>query len=157
LKKKIIILLSLLICIMLMVTLFTQNKLQKQIINYIDEESGDNDSCIVVMKDITGFVWDKMLIYQVGSSNGAISDILNVTFNDTVDLKSGILFVKDNKIVYKESMEYNPEKPGELTFYIGKLYGEEEYVVYTPEDAIFRGEKVKNGSEILYQVKPYND
>ena len=37
---------------MLMVTLFTQNKLQKQIINYIDEESGDNDSCIVVMKDI---------------------------------------------------------------------------------------------------------
>ena len=41
--------------------------------------------------------------------------------------------------------------------YAIRSYYEEEYVVYTPEDAIFRGEKVKNGSEILYQVKPYND
>lgn len=125
--------------------------------SYIDENTYSDEPCIVEMNEVTKFEWDNMIIYQVGSSSSEISEILKVDFNDSVDLKSGIIFVKGNKIVYKESVAYNPEKPSKLLYYVGRLFDEEKYGVFTPDNAIFEGVKTKYGDEILYQLMPFNE
>ncbi|MGD1838593.1 MAG: hypothetical protein ACPKPY_11125, partial [Nitrososphaeraceae archaeon] len=100
---------------------------------------------------------DKMIIYQVGSSSSEISEILEVDFNDSVDLKSGIIFVKGNKVVYEESVTYNPDKPNKFSYYVGSIFGEEKYGVFTPDNAIFEGVKTKSDNETLYQLIPLNE
>jgi hypothetical protein len=109
------------------------------------------------MNEITKFEWDTMMIYQVGSSSFEISEILEVDFNDSVDLKSGIIFVKGNKVVYKESVTYNPDKPNKFSYYVGSIFGEEKYGIYTPDNAIFKGVKIKSDKETLYKLMPLNE
>jgi hypothetical protein len=54
------------------------------------------------MDEITDFAWDRMLLYQVMSSESEISTVLGVDFRGIVDMSSGMVFVKDNEIVYQK-------------------------------------------------------
>jgi hypothetical protein len=91
--------------------LFNVNQRKKtnigeKIINIIDNKCGQNNSCNFMMNEITNFKWDKMLIYDLGSSNFEISKALGVEYKDSVDLASGLVFVYDNKIIFKEKALY---------------------------------------------------
>ncbi|MDF2588022.1 MAG: hypothetical protein K0S41_1863 [Anaerocolumna sp.] len=151
---SIIIILGLTITIIYKNAISNKNKLSTKIMQYIDNNYDKNDTCRIVMRDITDFKWDKMLIYQVGSSNAEISDLLQVDFKDSLDLVSGIIFVYNNKIVYKEQMLYNPERRDKLFLNIGSMYGQPEYGVFTPDDGIFEGSREKLYGSVYYTITP---
>lgn len=131
-----------------------KNEISNKIIEYINNNRDENNTCRFSMSDVTDFKWDKMLIYQVGSSNKEISNLLGVPFNDSLDLASGIIFVYNNKIVYKEQLFYNPDRPNKLLLYIGTLYDQPEYGVFTPNNALFEGIREESDENISYQIIP---
>lgn len=133
---------------------FSKYSLSIKIEKYINSNSDKNNDYKFYMSEITDFKWDKMLIYQVGSSNKEISDLLGVPFNDSLDLASGIIFVYKNKIIYKEQQYYNPDKPYKLLFYIGEMYGQPKYGIYTPNDALFEGNRREIDGKIYYKIVP---
>ncbi|TCK93205.1 hypothetical protein EDC19_1395 [Natranaerovirga hydrolytica] len=156
-KKILIVAGSMFVIVGLLYIKIMNTNISNQIINYIDENGMDNNSCIFSMNDITRFEWDRMLIYQVGSSNIEISDALNVEYKDSVDLVSGIIFVKDSNIVYQEKIPYNPEKPDKLSLYVGSIFGEDNYATFTPSNAFFKGVKSVGTENVYYQIRPVND
>jgi len=155
--KKIIIFLILTAFVILLFSLYrsnlNNNKLSNKIIEYIDnnaENNTENNTCILSMRDITEFTWDKMLIYQVGSSNIEISEILGVGFEDSIDLSSGMIFIYEDKIVYKESMLYNPDQLSNRLFYVD--HGQPQYMEFTPNDAIFDGNRKETDDNSYYYI-----
>ena len=129
------------------------SSLSNRIVKFIDNNCDDNNVCIINMVEITDFKWDKMLIYQVGSSTTAISEALGVEFKDSVDLMSGIIFVNKNEIAYKESIPYNPECPSELLLHVGAIFGEDNNKVFTPNDAIFKGSRREKDGKFFYKIE----
>ena len=130
------------------------NSVSNQVTKYIDNNVNNDDYCTLSMKDITKFKWDKMLIYQVGSSKKAISDALGIEFKDSVDLMSGMIFIYNNKIVYQESIPYDPEKPSKLLIHVGELFGEPNNLVLTPDNAVFKGNRFEKGNKSYYEIVP---
>ena len=131
------------------------NNLSDKIINYIDYNADESNICTLDMNEITDFKWDKMLFFGVGSNNTEISNALGVEYKDSTDLVSGIVFVYNNKIVYKESIPYNPDHPSKLLLYVGNMFGEPSYRVFTPNDAIFKGSRREKKGEFYYKIEPH--
>lgn len=143
-----------LLVILFFVVLSNKNHLSDRIIKFIDNNYDENNICILRMKEITDFKWDKMLIYQVGSSETAISEALGVEYKDSVDLMSGIVFVYENKIIYKQSIPYNPDHPSELLLFVGDIFREPNYRVFTPDDASFEGSRWEKNGQFYYKIVP---
>jgi hypothetical protein len=144
-----------LIPILFIYTPKNESKLSDKIIEYIDKNCDENNTCKISISDITNFKWDKMLMYQVGSSNTEISKLIGTEFKDDLDLTSGLIFVYNNKIVYKEQIPYNPDKPNKLLLYIGILYGQPEYGTFTPSNAILEGTRREENGKIYYAIAPF--
>jgi hypothetical protein len=152
---------SLVILALVVITLvvFNENQhkstnMSKEITNLIDNKSGQSNSCTFMMNEITSFKWDKMLIYDLGSSNSEISKTLGVDYKDSVDLVSGLVFVYDNKVVFKEKSLYYPEHPNKLKYSVGNNPGESSCRLFTQKNAIFKGSKEKIDGVYYYEIKP---
>lgn len=125
-----------------------------KIIETIDNNCQQSSSCKVSMKEITDFKWDKMVIFEVGSSNSEISKALGIKYDDSTDLTSGMVFVYKNRVVYKEDLPYNPERPNKLWFKINNKPGEPNYWILTPNNAILQGSKTETEGVYYYEIKP---
>ena len=143
-----------LMVVIIIVALSNRSSLSNKIIKFIDNNCDKNNACFIKMLEITDFEWDKMLIYQVGSSTTEISEALGVEFKDSVDLMSGMVFVKENKIVYNQSIPYNPERPSKLLLHVGGIFREDNNKVFTPNDAIFKGSRIEKEGQLFYKIEP---
>lgn len=132
-----------------------KGKLSNRICETIDDKCDDNNECVIKMDEITDFSWDKMLLYQVGSSESEISKALGIEFKDSVDISSGIVFVKDDEIVYHESFFLDPDHLPKLQIIVGLIDGEgEKYPVFSPDDAIFVGRRWESDGKYCYLIEP---
>ena len=143
-----------LLIVILIFAFSNRSNLSNKIIKFIDNNCDVNNICILKIAEVTDFSWDKMLVYQVGSSNLEISEALGVEYKNLVDLMSGIVFVYQNKIVYKESIPYNPERPSKLLIYVGGIFGEPNNRVFTPHDAIFEASRREKDGQFYYKIAP---
>ena len=80
---KITILISL---ILLVVGCQGGNTLIDQLIKTIDSKCKLSNNCNISLQEITTFKWDKVAIFQVGSSNMEISKALGVKYKGPTDL-----------------------------------------------------------------------
>lgn len=161
--KKFVIFIFIAILILIIIILINDHTLNDQyllsnkIIEFIDNNADKNNTCTLLMTEVTDFKWDKMLMYQIGSTNQKISEALGINYNKSVDMYSGIIFVYEGKIVYEETKLYNPDKIDELTFYVGQIFNSPEYKVYTPNDAYFKCNKNISGGDYYYEISPLNN
>ena len=158
-KKYLLIFVAILLVIVstfiVVIIISEKGKLSNRICETIDDKCDENNECIIKMDEITDFAWDKMLLYQVMSSESEISQALGVEFNDSVDLSSGMIFVKNDEIVYHESFFSDPDHLSKLQIYVGLIAGEgEKYPVFTPDDAIFVGQRRESDGKFHYWIKP---
>lgn len=143
---------SLIIILLLSLSSGCQNdKLSQRIVETIDNKCDQgNGYCNVPIAEITDFKWDKMAIFGVGSSNKEVSEALGVEYEDSTDLMTGIVFAYNNKIVYKEDIPYNPERPSKLWITIEYVPGEPACMSYTPDNAVLIGTKKKGDNRFYY-------
>ncbi|BBH21381.1 hypothetical protein Back11_27260 [Paenibacillus baekrokdamisoli] len=129
-----------------------KSTLSDQIIKEIDSKCMMNDYCNISLQEITTFKWDKMAIFQVGSSNSQISKALGVEYKGPTDLMTGMIFVLNNQIVYEEKIPYDPEHPSKLQILIERKPNEPSCVSFTLKNAVVQGEKEKIDGVTYYSI-----
>jgi hypothetical protein len=132
--------------------------INEKIIDLIDKKSGNKNYCTFNMCEVTNFNWDKMLVYDLGSSNLEISKALDIEYKESVDLMTGLLFVNDNKIIFKEQVLYDPEHPNKLQYIVKDCNNnvEPSYRLFLRENAIFKGIKSEVDGVYYYRIEPFN-
>lgn len=108
------------------------------------------DACIIRIKDLTDFQWDKMYVFEYGARLEQIEKALGTKYPDYVEFKRRIVFLKGGGIVHREDEPTDIERlvNGQVSFaesYTNPVWS------FTPETAVFRGEK-KEFSEGVYYV-----
>lgn len=131
------------------------NNLSEMIIKAIDKNAGQSNTCSITMKEITTFEWDKMVIFDTGTSNIEVSKALGVEYKDSVDLMSGMVFVFKNKIVYQIRIPNNPDRPNKFNIVVNSHPGKSSCIAYSPDDAIFEGTKKTVDGQLYYHISPY--
>lgn len=105
----------------------------------------------ISMKSLTPFVWDRLAIFKVGSSNAEVSSALGIAYPDATDLMAGLVFANDGSIVHRERFPYYPEKPDRLSF---DLKGHVTAQAFSPGDARFKVEKEIIDGKSYYFMRP---
>jgi hypothetical protein len=100
-----------------------------------------NVPCIIRIKDLTDFQWDQMYVFSYGANQELIERAIKTPFPAYVEFKRQIIFLKDGKIVHWENEPKDIEGTvnGQVSF--PGLNIEPSYKSFTPDDAVFRGEK----------------
>jgi len=132
-------------------------KLGKSLIKVIENNYSTGNKNNIIIKDITDFVWDKMVIYEYGSPKAEISALLGIEFDGDIDETSGIIFVNETKIVYMEKIyNYRPdERPKKFTYILANTYNSPGHPrLFTPDDAIFIGNRFESGGAFCYYIIP---
>jgi hypothetical protein len=133
------------------------NSFEKKIAAEI-EKNQTQEKCIVNIKNLTDFDWDKMYVFNYSLSNEDIYKILKTKdialgMNDNI---RRIVFMNGNKVALcdEEISEIENYTPNEVIFPIPDSlnYGE-----YKPTDAIFSASIRKEGEIKYYQLWLYSD
>ncbi|MFC3800911.1 hypothetical protein [Cohnella sp. GCM10012308] len=128
--------------------------LADSIMKGIDLRCGELSSCSISMRDITDFKWDKVVVFQVGSSNPEVSHALGFEYHGSTDLMSGIIFVSDNKIVAEQQIAYYPEKPSKLQVNLEQDPNDPNCASFSSENANFKAGKVVIDGKTYYELNP---
>ncbi|MBY9079731.1 hypothetical protein [Paenibacillus sp. CGMCC 1.18879] len=129
-----------------------ERSLSDQIIQTIDRTSNVNGVSAISLKEITDFKWDKVVIFQVGSSDEEINNALGVKYEGPTDLMSGMVFVLDDKIVHEELIPYQTEHPANLQIFIEKKAKDPNCVAFTLENAVLKGSKEELDDVTYYSI-----
>ena len=105
-----------------------------------------------MIQQLTRFKWDKLVIFQVGSSNDEISKDLGIEYKSSTDLMSGMVFVYKNKIVYEKTLPYSPEHPIKIQYIIEKKPEDPNCVSLTPDNAVLKGSRDKIDNVFYYSI-----
>ena len=150
--KKSIILIAIIIIFISIISLIIFNKniqLSKEIINYCDKQK--EDIFELKLSDYTKFEWDNVIIYKNTISNKELSEFLGIDYKKGLDLKSGMIFIKDNKIVYEEYFKTDFESPYKFVIYPYQDVNEKNKInKFSIDKAIFKVKKNKYNNENRY-------
>ena len=113
-------------------------------------------SCIVKIKELTSFQWDKMFVFSHGASPEYIEKALGTPLPEYVEFQRRIVFLKDGAIVHREDEPTDIEGTvdGEVRF--AGLNTEPSYLSFTPDTAAFSAAKGESSKKVVYlltQVK----
>jgi uncharacterized lipoprotein NlpE involved in copper resistance len=91
------------------------NKLYSSAKAYIDKNC-DNGSANVILSDLTDFDWERALVFEYPTTQKEIEDAIGIKYTKSLDLVSGIIFVKEGKIVYDET--FSKDFDGKSEFFV---------------------------------------
>jgi len=70
----------------------------------------NKNECIIDLKEISQFGWDKMIVFDEGASLSMVNKVLGFKYSNYNEFSRTILFVFKNNIVHQEKENYNPSK-----------------------------------------------
>jgi len=113
-----------------------------------------NTSCIVKIKELTSFQWDKMFVFSYGASPEYIEKALGLPLPEYVEFQRRFVFLKDGRIVYREDEPTDIEGvvDGQVSF--AGMYTEPSYLSFTPETATFSAAKREYSKKVVYVLTP---
>lgn len=156
-KKKKRVIFILLFCLLVILgciaVLCANQKVSRSIMRYCDKR--EEAKFEVRLEDFTDFEWDHVILYKSPVTLQEIREITGVQYNREPDLQSGMLFVKENKVVYEEVFETDFESPYIFVIYPdADLNSEIKVRSFARDEAVFRGEKIRYEGENRYVFKP---
>jgi hypothetical protein len=100
------------------------------------------EACIIKIKELTDFQWDKMYVFTSGARNEHIDRALGIKYPDLIEFTRLMVFTKDGKIVHLEKQPTDIE--GAVN---GQVYFEGSYIdrysLYLSDTALFRAERIE--------------
>ncbi len=154
-KKRIsIILIIICISIMALIIIFAKNtKVSEKIIDYCNKQ--ENSNFKIKITDYTDFDWESLIIYKNPTSKQELSEFAGIDYKNELDLQSGMIFVKDNKIIYEEYFKTDFESPYKFIIYpYEDINSSNKIQQFSIDEAIFKVEKIKYKNENRYTLKP---
>ena len=155
-SKKRLCIVAIIGCISIIAVLLSFYKntvVSKKIIKDCNEHPQNNLE--IVISDYTGFDWDTLIIYKTPISKKELVEATGLDYKKELDLKSGMIFTKDNQIVYEESFETDFESPYKFIIYPYEDINTENNInMFSPNTAIFMVERIKYDKDYRYILKP---
>ena len=126
-------------------------RLEESIAQRIDETCKSSEPCVLRIKDLTHFEWDKMYVFEYSAELYDIETALGTSFPDFVQFRRRMVFLKGGRIVYREDEPTDIERilDGQVVFDIPDA---EVYRVYGP-DAEFLATKRKVDERTYYALE----
>ncbi len=155
-KKKYILITVITSCLIIIGTVLILSKTQKvsnKIMSYYNKK--EETTFEVRLSDFTAFDWDNVIIYKSPVTKIELNEITGISYTKELDLQSGMIFVKDNKVVCEEAFITDFESPYIFIIYpYDDINSEIKVNKIEKENAIFKGEKIKYNNENRYVLKP---
>lgn len=153
--KKIIII-SIIICISiitLVIILSDNTKVSEKVIDFCNKQEKNNFE--IKISDYTNFDWDSLIIYKTPTSKQELFEYVGIDYKNELDLQSGMIFVKDKKIVYEEYFETDFESPYKFIIYpYEDINSNNKIQKFSIDKAIFKVERINYKNENRYILKP---
>jgi hypothetical protein len=129
----------------------TDNSMKDRITQAIEQRCREKSECAIEMKTLTDFEWDRLVVFEVSSSDAEVSAALGFQYPDLTDLVGGLIFAHSGKIVHQEIFPYDPENPDRLSF---ELPGQINCRAFTPHNANFKVKKEILDGKVYYTMIP---
>lgn len=153
--KKIIII-PIIICISiiaLIIILSNNTKVSEKVIDFCNKQEKSNFE--IKISDYTNFNWDSLIIYKTPTSKQELFEYFGIDYKNELDLQSGMIFVKDKKIVYEEYFETDFESPYKFIIYpYEDINSNNKIQKFSTDEAIFKVERINYKNENRYILKP---
>ncbi len=132
----------------------SNNSLEAKIENHIKKACNEKDVCIINIKDITDFEWQKMYVFKEGTTLEAINEALGFEYPYFEDIARRTVFVSENRITYHEDIFPNPEsaQDGQVIY---EMPDTVQYTIFEPDDAVFKVNKVEFVQGVYYVLLKY--
>lgn len=132
---------------------YKNTAVSKKIIKDCNEHQQNNLE--ILISNYTSFDWDTLIIYKTPVSKKELFDVTGLDYKKELDLKSGMIFTKDNQIVYDESFETDFESPYKFIIYpYEDVNAESNINMFSHNTAIFIVERIKYNKDYRYILKP---
>lgn len=97
----------------------------------------------------TEFEWDKAVAFKFPASKESLKRVSEIEIDFSYDLREGIIFIKDGKIVFKDIYDSNPERPVDIIYELNEdhlsVYKKDTLVcVEKKDDSFYLVEKSEN-------------
>ena len=128
--------------------------------NYITNEKLDylykeKNNFEIKISDYTNFDWESLIIYKTPTSKQELFEYVGIDYKNELDLQSGMIFVKDKKIVYEEYFETDFESPYKFIIYpYEDINSNNKIQKFSTDEAIFKVERINYKNENRYILKP---
>ncbi|MBS5853652.1 MAG: hypothetical protein KIC56_00295 [Clostridium sp.] len=153
--KKIIII-PIIICISiitLIIILSNNTKVSEKVIDFCNKQEKNNFE--IKISDYTNFDWESLIIYKTPTSKQELFEYVGIDYKNELDLQSGMIFVKDKKIVYEEYFETDFESPYKFIIYpYEDINSNNKIQKFSTDEAIFKVERINYKNENRYILKP---
>ena len=97
------------------------------------------DTLKINMEDYTDFAWDTLVVYHHPADTAAVEAAGGIRCRGSLDLRDGMIFVKDGQAVYEEVFPTDFETPYEFVIF-PCVQGDPNPVhvrAFTPQTAVF--------------------
>jgi hypothetical protein len=123
---------------------------ERKLVSGIKEKCQRKSPCIIRMKDVTTFSWDKMYSFIYASDRKELEEALGSKVSNFDEFSPKLVFMDKGKIVLLENQRYDVSQhvPDELVFDVPE---NQHYRVYGP-DAAFRVTKVETSKVSYYKL-----
>lgn len=157
-KKKKLFIFGIIICISFVGAVFLFNgnsKVSDKIMDFYDAK--EETAFVVKLSDYTDFDWDYVIVYKNPITTNELNEITGIDYKKELDLQSGMIFTKDDEIVYEEFFETDFESPYKFIIYPYVSTDSEIRVNrFSKENAVFECEKSQYGNKNVYTAKGYD-
>lgn len=153
-KKIIIIPIIICISIITLIIILSNNpKVSEKVIDFCNKQEKNNFE--IKISDYTNFDWESLIIYKTPTSKQELFEYVGIDYKNELDLQSGMIFVKDKKIVYEEYFETDFESPYKFIIYpYEDINSNNKIQKFSTDEAIFKVERINYNNENRYILKP---
>ena len=142
-KKSFFCLLSItiILCVGIGLKLYTNSKVEE----YRDTLKGYTDKEAFYLSDATDFDWDRAVAFEFPATLRNIEDAAGVKIDFDYDVSSGIIFINNGKIVFKDISDMNPERPSSVIYELN----DKHLSVYKKDTLVY----VEKYDDVFYCIK----
>jgi hypothetical protein len=97
--------------IMIMSLSGCSKSISEKIIDRIEHQFKNSKECIIEVKDITHFDWDKMYVFYESATVEEMENALGFKYDNLNGGTRHLIFTRKNKVVYHEEDYPDPSKP----------------------------------------------
>ena len=108
--------------------------------------------CVVRIREITDFDWDKTYVFDEGADIGEIEKVVGTYIPERTRVTRKLVFTKDGKVVHYDELPTNIERivDNQVGFDNAGNYSHKTYLV---EDAVFEAQKYLQSDGTYYHLK----
>ncbi len=110
--------------------------------NSLKEYVGKESFCLT---DVTDFEWDRAVAFEFPAVIKDFEEASGIKIDFNYDVSSGIIFINNGKIVFKDISDMNPESPSSIVYELS----DKHLSVYEKDTLVY----VEKHDDVFYVIK----